>query len=143
QRRFLGGARRAQSPFARMTHSDETAGRAAALREQLERASHEYYVLDRPSLPDAEYDRLFRELQAIEATHPELRTPDSPTLRVGAEPVSAFRKYRHVVPMLSLANAFSDDERMGWEDRNARLVPEVREAGYTLEVKIDGAAVSL
>ena len=119
------------------------AARAAKLRQILERANHAYYILDKPDLSDAEYDKLFRELQAIEAAHPELRTPDSPTLRVGAEPVSAFRKYRHVVPMLSLANAFSDDELKGWEDRNARLVPEVREAGYTLEVKIDGAAVSL
>ncbi len=119
------------------------AARAAKLRQILERANHAYYILDKPELSDAEYDKLFRELQAIEAAHPELRTPDSPTLRVGAEPVSAFRKYRHVVPMLSLANAFSDDELKEWEDRNARLVPEVREAGYTLEVKIDGAAVSL
>ena len=114
-----------------------------ALRKKLQHHEYLYYVLDAPEISDAEYDKLFRELQAIEAAHPELRTPDSPTLRVGAEPVSAFRKYRHVVPMLSLANAFSDDELMEWEDRNARLVPEVREAGYTLEVKIDGAAVSL
>jgi DNA ligase (NAD+) len=119
------------------------AARAAELRRILERANHAYYILDKPDMSDAEYDRLFRELQAIEAKHPDLRTPDSPTLRVGSEPVSAFRKYRHLVPMLSLANAFTDVELQEWEDRNARLVPEVREAGYTLEVKIDGAAVSL
>ena len=65
------------------------AARAATLREQIERASHEYYVLDRPTLPDAEYDRLFRELQELEAQHPTLRTADSPTLRVGVEPQSA------------------------------------------------------
>src|SRR3989442_3490553 len=94
-------------------------------------------------MSDAEYDRLFRELQELEAKHPELRAPDSPTQRVGAEPASAFKKHRHLVPMLSLANAFDEAELAEWEDRNARLVPEVRSAGYTLEVKIDGAAVSL
>src|SRR6266550_4155317 len=117
--------------------------RAAELRRLLERANHAYYVLDRPELSDAEYDRLFRELQELEAQHPELRTADSPTHRVGAPPAQAFRKHRHLVPMLSLANAFDEAELADWEDRNARLVPEVRSAGYTLEVKIDGAAVSL
>jgi DNA ligase (NAD+) len=119
------------------------AARAAELRRLLERANHAYYVLDKPELSDAEYDRLFRELQELEAKHPELRTPDSPTHRVGAEPADKFRKHRHLVPMLSLANAFSEAELAEWEDRNARLVPEARTAGYTLEVKIDGAAVSL
>jgi len=119
------------------------AARAAELRRLLERANHAYYVLDKPDLSDAEYDRLFRELQELEAKHPELRTPDSPTHRVGAEPAEKFRKHRHLVPMLSLANAFTEAELAEWEDRNARLVPEVRTAGYTLEVKIDGAAVSL
>ncbi len=119
------------------------AARAAELRRLIDRANYAYYVLDRPEMSDAEYDRLFRELQELEAKYPELRTPDSPTQRVGAEPAAAFRKHRHLVPMLSLANAFSDAELAAWEDRNARLVPEVRNAGYTLEVKIDGAAVSL
>ena len=119
------------------------AARAAELRRLLERANHAYYVLDKPIMSDAEYDRLFRELQELEATHPELRTPDSPTHRIGAEPSEKFRKHRHLVPMLSLANAFSEAELVAWEDRNARLAPEVRTAGYTLEVKIDGAAVSL
>ncbi len=119
------------------------AARAAKLRQILERANHAYYVLDKPELSDAEYDALFRELQALEAHHPELKSPDSPTLRVGGEPATAFRKHRHLVPMLSLANAFSDTELREWEERNARLVPEVTAAGYTLEVKIDGAAVSL
>ena len=119
------------------------AARAAELRRILERANHAYYLLDKPEISDAEYDRLFRELQALEEKQPDLRTPDSPTLRVGGEPAAAFRKHRHVVPMLSLANAFTDDELREWEERNARLVPEVAAAGYTLEVKIDGAAVSL
>jgi len=120
-----------------------SAARAAELRRLLERANHAYYVLDKPEISDAEYDRLFRELQELEAQHPELRTTDSPTHRVGAEPADKFRKHRHLVPMLSLANAFTEAELAEWEDRNGRLVPEVRTAGYTLEVKIDGAAVSL
>jgi len=119
------------------------AGRAAELRRLLERANHAYYVLDKPEISDAEYDRLLRELQELEAKHPELRTPDSPTHRVGAEPAEKFRKHRHLVPMLSLANAFNEAELAEWEERNARLLPEVKSAGYTLEVKIDGAAVSL
>ncbi|OLB67564.1 MAG: DNA ligase (NAD(+)) LigA [Gemmatimonadetes bacterium] len=119
------------------------AARAAELRRILERANHAYYILDKPEMSDAEYDRLFRELQALEEKHPELRTSDSPTLRVGGEPATAFHKHRHLVPMLSLANAFTEAELQEWEERNARLVPEVKTAGYTLEVKIDGAAVSL
>jgi DNA ligase (NAD+) len=119
------------------------AARAAELRRILERANHAYYLLDTPEMSDAEYDRLFRELQTLEAQHPELRAADSPTLRVGGEPATSFRKHRHLVPMLSLANAFTEAELQEWEERNARLAPEVRAAGYTLEVKIDGAAVSL
>ncbi|HEU4629100.1 MAG TPA: NAD-dependent DNA ligase LigA [Gemmatimonadaceae bacterium] len=122
----------------------DPAARAAWLRDALRRAAHEYYVLDRPTLADAEYDRLFRELQALEAERPELRTPDSPTLRVGAEPATALAKHRHLVPMLSLGNAFDDDELRAWEERLVRLVGEgVRRHGYTAELKIDGAAVAL
>ena len=122
----------------------DPSARAAELRETLTRASHEYYVLDRPTLADAEYDRLFRELQALEQAHPALRTPDSPTQRVGAEPASALAKHTHLVPMLSLGNAFDDAELREWEERLVRLVgPQVREAGYTAELKIDGAAVAL
>jgi DNA ligase (NAD+) len=123
--------------------STELAARVEALRSQLERANHAYYTLDAPEISDAEYDRLFRELQSLEAEHPELLTPDSPTQRVGAPPASALAKYRHRRPMLSLANAFSAEELAAWEQRNARLVAEVLSAGYTTEVKIDGAAVSL
>jgi DNA ligase (NAD+) len=118
--------------------------RAAILREQLERASHEYYVLDRPTLSDAGYDRLFRELQELEREHPELRSPDSLTQRVGAAPQSALPKHAHSVPMLSLGNAFNDDELREWEERLVRVAGEdVRTAGYSAELKIDGAAVSL
>ena len=95
-------------------------------------------------MSDAEYDLLFRELQDIERQHPSLRTPDSPTLRVGAAPVSAFPKHPHAVPMLSLGNAFSDEEVREWEERLVRFAGEdVRRAGYSAELKIDGAAVSL
>ena len=126
-----------QAPAAAVT-------RAAALRAEIARAAHEYYVLDRPTLSDAEYDRRFRELQQLEAAHPALRTADSPTRRVGAEPQSALPKHRHLVPMLSLGNAFDEGELAAWEERAVRAAgAEVRTAGYTAELKIDGAAVSL
>ena len=122
----------------------EVAARAATLREQIERALYEYHVLDRPSLSDAEYDRLFRDLQRLEEQHPALRTPDSPTQRVGAEPASQLAKHTHLVPMLSLANAFNADELEAWQERLVRLAgDDVLRAGYTCELKIDGAAVSL
>ncbi len=117
--------------------------RADELRRILTDASHEYYVLEAPSLSDAEYDRLLRELKEIEAAHPELQSPDSPTQRVGAEPSSQFVKVEHLAPMYSLDNAFSGDELRAWEDRNARIAREVREAGYVCELKMDGTAVSL
>ena len=118
--------------------------RAAELRRLLNRASHAYYVLDAPDLSDAEYDKLFRELQALEQEHPELRTADSPTQRVGTEPAAQFSKHRHLVPMLSLANAFSDEELSAWEERLARALGHAAvPGGYTTELKIDGAAVSL
>jgi DNA ligase (NAD+) len=123
--------------------SSRAADQAASLRQQIERANYAYYVLDTPEITDAEYDRLFRELQALEAAHPEVSSPDSPTQRVGAPVASAFTKYTHKRPMLSLANAFSAEELTAWEERNARMVPEVRTAGYTTEIKIDGAAVTL
>ncbi|HEX8245347.1 MAG TPA: NAD-dependent DNA ligase LigA, partial [Longimicrobium sp.] len=119
------------------------AARAAELREILERASHQYYVLDAPTLADAEYDRLFHELKRIEAEHPELRTPDSPTQRVGAEPASKLEKTEHLAPMLSLDNAFGPDELRAWETRNARIADEVLTAGYVVEPKIDGLAIAL
>jgi DNA ligase (NAD+) len=116
---------------------------AALLRKQIERANHAYYVNDAPEISDAEYDRIFRELRALESAHPELQTADSPTQRVGAIATGALPKHTHKRPMLSLANAFSADELAAWEERNARLTPEVRTAGYTTEIKIDGAAVSV
>ena len=117
--------------------------RAAELRSLLTRANHAYYVLDAPEISDAEYDLALRELQKLEADHPELQVPDSPTLRVGSEPASALAKHTHRRRMLSLANAFNDEELLAWEERNARINPEVATAGYTTEIKIDGSAVSL
>ncbi len=124
--------------------SAPAAHRAAALRDQLTRASYEYYVLDQPAISDAAYDRLFRELQELERAHPELQTPDSPTLRVGSEPQSSLPKHSHLVPMLSLDNAFDDAELAAWDERLRRLAGDaVDGAGYSCELKIDGAAVSL
>ncbi len=76
--------------------------RVTTLRQEIERHNHAYYVLDQPTIPDAEYDRLFRELQTLEAEHPELVTPDSPTRRVGGRPLESFAPVRHAVPMLSI-----------------------------------------
>ena len=121
------------------------AARAAVLRAALERASHEYYALDRPSLSDAEYDALFRELQAIERDYPGLRTADSPTQRVGADVgATHLAKYAHLVPMGSLSNALSDEELEKWA-ASAREVAgdDFDRSDLCCELKIDGAAVSL
>src|ERR1700686_1845692 len=118
-----------------MTATSADAKRAAALHDLLHRYSHEYYVLDAPSVDDAEYDRLLRELQAIEERDPELRTPDSPTTRVGATPSSAFAPYRHSVPMLSLGNAFGADELRAWHQRVSKLLAD-EPVAYVAELKI-------
>jgi DNA ligase (NAD+) len=124
--------------------SKQEVARSAELRHTLEQASYEYYVLDRPKRSDREYDKLFRELQDLERAHPELRTADSPTMRVGAEPATTFAKHTHLVPMISLANAFNDDEVAEWEVRAEKIAGAgVRSGGYSTELKIDGAAVSL
>src|SRR5688572_14328791 len=117
--------------------------RVEELRRQLHEANYEYFVLDAPTLADAEYDRLLRELKQLEAEHPEIIVPDSPTMRIGAEPATQFEKVRHLAPMYSLDNAFSADELIAWEERNARISREVRTGGYVAELKIDGTAVAL
>jgi DNA ligase (NAD+) len=117
--------------------------RAAWLREQLEHHGHLYYVLDTPEIPDAEWDQLFRELVDLENAHPELRSDDSPTQRVGGAPLDAFTKVRHRIPMLSLGNAFSEAELRAWHKRVVGGVGE--DAGaveYVTELKIDGLAMS-
>jgi DNA ligase (NAD+) len=116
--------------------------RAAALRAELHEHNRRYYVLDDPGISDAEYDGLLRELQVLEAKFPELLTPDSPTQRVGAEPLKAFAPVRHRLPMQSLANAFGDDELRDF-DRRVRDGLARRSVDYVAEPKLDGLAVSL
>lgn len=122
--------------------STPAADRAAALRRELERHNRLYYVLDAPEIPDAEYDRLFSELQRLEAEHPKLKTPDSPTLRVGGAPLPAFQPVRHRLPMLSLRKA-DDEAALHDFDRRVREVLLKASVDYIAEPKLDGLAVSL
>jgi len=116
--------------------------RSEALRKTLEHHNRLYYVEDQPEIDDAEYDRLFQELLALEATHPELATPDSPTQRVGGAPLPEFAEVRHRTPMLSIANAF-DEEAVRAFDRRVREALEVDAVEYAAEPKFDGLAISL
>ena len=118
------------------------ATRIARLRAQIEQHNHRYYVLDDPSISDAEYDQLFRKLQALEAQHPELITPDTPTLRVGGAPLKIFREVQHRTPMLSLNNAFSGEEVRAFDARIHEALG-VDEVEYAVELKFDGLAVTL
>ena len=120
----------------------EIVERAQKLRVRIEDANRRYYVLDAPTIDDAEYDRLFRELQELEASHPELASPDSPTQRVGAAPAEAFRTVRHRVPMLSINNAFADEEVAAF-DRRVREGLGVESVEYACEPKFDGLAINL
>ena len=117
--------------------------RAAWLRAELERHNHAYYVLDAPTVPDAEYDQLFRELQGIETEHPELLTADSPTQRVGAAPLKEFPSRRHGVPMLSLNNAFAPEEVEAFDKRVRDGLETNATVEYAVEPKFDGLAISL
>lgn len=121
----------------------DPAGRAAELRRLLERHAYLYYVLDAPEVSDTEYDLLFRELQDLEAAHPELRTPDSPTARIGAPPVAGFLPHRHLVPMLSLDNAFGEEELRAFDERVRRGLESAGPISYSVELKFDGASLSL
>jgi DNA ligase (NAD+) len=112
------------------------------LRETIERHNRLYYLEDAPQITDAEYDRLFRELQALEAEHPELRTDDSPTQRVGGAPLAELGEVRHRTPMLSISNAFSEDEVRAF-DKRVRDNLQVDEVEYAVEPKFDGLTVSL
>ncbi|MDB9529030.1 NAD-dependent DNA ligase LigA [Oscillatoria sp. CS-180] len=113
------------------------------LREQLQKASYAYYVLDQPVMEDEVYDRLYRQLQDLETAHPELVTPDSPTQRVGEQPASQFNSVRHNIPLYSLENAFGLEEYRAWEEKWRRLAPDVGEAIAVAELKIDGSAMAL
>ncbi|NEX59780.1 NAD-dependent DNA ligase LigA [Noviherbaspirillum galbum] len=117
--------------------------RAAWLKAELNRHSHAYYVLDNPTIPDAEYDKLFRELVSLEEAHPDLVTSDSPTQRVGGKPLPQFEQVRHAVPMLSLNNAFGDDDIAGFDRRVREGLQLDGEAEYSTELKFDGLAISL
>ena len=113
------------------------------LRQQQEQYSYQYYVLDNPTVPDAEYDNLYRQLQQLEAKHPELITADSPTQRVGAAPLSKFGQVTHSIPMLSLDNAFDTDEFQAFCKRMADRLDSNTEFSFCCEPKLDGLAVSI
>ncbi len=134
-----------------MPSAQTAAARIAELRSEIDAHNYRYYVLDEPSVPDAEYDRLFQALKALEAEHPELVTPESPTQRVGGAALAAFGQVRHEVPMLSLGNAFEEQDLVDF-DRRAReglglgagdLFGDGVELEYSCEPKLDGLAVSL
>lgn len=124
--------------------SPEITAQALRLREQLQEWNYRYYVLDDPTVPDVEYDKALRELQTLEAAHPALVTPDSPTQRVGAAPLDQFSQVAHEVPMLSLDNAFDGEELAAFDQRVLdRLGDEAAALQYSCEPKLDGIAVSL
>jgi DNA ligase (NAD+) len=125
-----------------MTTARDIAKRVAVLRAELDQHNYRYYALDQPVVSDAEYDRLFRELQDLEAAHPELVTPDSPTQRVGAQPLAEFAQVAHRTPMLSLNNAFADEEITAF-DKRVREVLDAATVEYAAEPKFDGLAISL
>lgn len=117
--------------------------RAAWLRGEIERHNHAYYVLDAPTIPDAEYDKLFRELQDLEQQYPDLLTADSPTQRVGAPPLKEFQPHAHGVPMLSLNNAFAPEEVEAFDKRVRDGLETIAAIDYAVEPKFDGLAISL
>jgi DNA ligase (NAD+) len=120
----------------------DPAKRVVELRRRLDDANHRYYMLDDPAIPDADYDRLLRELEALEAAHPELRDPNSPTVRVGNAPSGKFAEVRHAVPMLSLGNAFSEAEVGEFVARIERETGDAQPM-FSVEPKLDGLAISL
>ncbi len=127
-----------------MSASHNTHSRIDELKQQLNYHNYRYYVLDDPTIPDIEYDRLFQELKNLEAEHPEMITADSPTQRVGEAPLSVFSQVRHEIPMLSLDNAFDDDDLQSFNQRLLERLKDGREAiEYACEPKLDGIAVSL
>src|SRR2546429_6247391 len=116
--------------------------RVAELRQKIEKANYEYYILDQPSIADEAYDALLRELTEIEAKHPELVTPESPTQRVGAAPSTRFAPVEHAAPMLSLSNAFNEAELRAFDQRVRKLLGR-DDVEYVCELKIDGLAINL
>ena len=130
-----------------MSSATDVASRAEELRRQLEYHGHRYYVLDDPDISDPDYDALLNELRDIEAEHPELRSPDSPTQRVGGQPLDKFEEVPHLQPMLSLANARNEEELAAWVVRSERYLArqgvEMGDVRFVTEPKIDGLAISL
>ncbi len=125
-----------------MAEIDKVKQRIVQLRDQLNYHSHRYYVLDSPEISDSEYDTLLQELKKLEEAHPELVTADSPTQRVGGEPIAAFGIVNHPRPLLSLANAFSDEDVDAWHKRISNLLPG-QSFDFVCELKIDGLAIAL
>ena len=123
--------------------ASEVLGRAQTLRREIERHNHQYYLLDTPLISDTDYDLLFRELQALETAHPELASIDSPTQRVGAPPLPEFRSIAHRTPMLSLNNAFAEEEVRAFDRRVVEGLKASTEVAYSAEPKFDGLAVTL
>ena len=123
--------------------SPEVQRRVQELRQLLQKASYEYYVLDAPTMADAVYDQLYRELQTLETQFPELIAPDSPTQRVGERPASQFHSVKHNIPLYSLENAFGNADLENWEQRWRKVAPDVQESAYVCELKIDGNAIAL
>jgi len=121
----------------------QIAKRIEELRAAVEHHNHRYYVLDSPEIPDAAYDRLLRELQDLEEAHPDLASPDSPTRRVGAAPSTAFAPVRHRLPMLSIQNAFTEEELREFDQRIRRTLRHEADLAYVLEPKLDGLAVEV
>src|SRR6266498_4054654 len=113
-----------------------------SLREEIRHHEYRYYVLDDPEISDAEFDRLMNELRKLEAAHPELVTPDSPTQRVGGKPRAGFVKVAHSSPMLSLDNAFSEEELRNWE-RRVHALSGRKDVEYVCELKLDGMSLAL
>jgi len=133
----------AQLSLLNISGKDAIRQRLQALRQELNLHAHRYYVLDDPILADAEYDRLFQELVALEQQHPELITPDSPSQRVGGAPLAQFATVAHAVPMLSLENAFGADDLVDFEERLFRFLQSREPIAYVSEPKLDGLAVEL
>src|ERR1051325_10181951 len=126
-----------------MNAKRDAARRAEELRAQIDDANYRYYVLDQPTLSDAEYDRLLRELQELESRHPDLITPDSPTQRVGGQVSAGFAQVRHAVPMTSMDNAFTEEDLRDWDARVRKGLGVEADVVYTGEPKFDGVSVSL
>lgn len=126
-----------------MTMHDDVKRRVQTLREEINQHNQNYYQYDAPKIPDADYDALLRELQLLEAENPELMSDDSPTQRVGSAPLDSFQQVEHAVPMLSLDNAFDDDEFEAFDKRVRERADGFEDIEYLVEPKLDGLAISL